>query len=67
MLRRCGTLLEAHAPRAYGDPGPRLDPLLLGAAVQVWLNARRTAGELSGGLVVRTGPRTLNVAFTWPP
>ncbi|QTZ94984.1 hypothetical protein [Streptomyces auratus] len=67
LLRRCGTLLEAHAPRAYGDPGPRLDPLLLGAAVQVWLNARRTAGELSGGLVVRTGPRTLNVAFTWPP
>ncbi|MFI2184543.1 hypothetical protein [Streptomyces sioyaensis] len=67
LLRRCGTLLEAHAPRAYGDPGPRLDPLLLGAAVQVWLNARRTAGELSGGLVVRTGPRTVNVAFTWPP
>ncbi|MFI1158773.1 hypothetical protein [Streptomyces sioyaensis] len=67
LLRRCGTLLEAHAPRAYGDPGPRLDPLLLGAAVQVWLNARRTAGELSGGLVVRTGRRTLNVAFTWPP
>ncbi|WP_329144589.1 hypothetical protein OIU91_09120 [Streptomyces sp. NBC_01456] len=67
LLRRCGTLLEAHAQRAYGDPGPRLDPLLLGAAVQVWLNARRTAAELSGGLLVRTGPRTLNVAFTWPP
>ncbi|WP_431999978.1 hypothetical protein [Streptomyces sioyaensis] len=67
LLRRCGTLLEAHAARAYGDPGPRLDPLLLGAAVQVWLNARRTAAELSGGLVVRTGPRTLTVSFTWPP
>lgn len=67
LLRRGDVLLEAYAPRAFGDPAPHLDPLLLGCAVQVWLNTGRTAGELSAGLVIRTGQRTLRVDFVAPP
>ncbi|WP_338059820.1 hypothetical protein [Streptomyces natalensis] len=68
LLRRGGVLLEAHAPQPWGEPRPRLDPLLLGAAVNVWLTAARTADELTTrGLVVRTGSRAVKVSFTAPP
>jgi hypothetical protein len=66
-LRGSDTMLEAHAPRAWGDPERRLDPALLGAAVTVWLAAGRTVGELTDGLVIRTGSGSVAVSFTPPP
>jgi hypothetical protein len=67
LVRRGDILLEAHAPRPFGSPRPRLDPLLLGAAVTVWLHAARTAEDLSRGLLIRTGTRATRVAFTAQP
>ncbi len=64
---RNGMMLEAHATRSWGEPRPRLDPVLLGSAVAVWLTADGTARELSTGLVVRTGNRTLEITFTAQP
>ncbi|WP_052230247.1 hypothetical protein [Streptomyces sp. CT34] len=67
LLRTGEVLLEAHAPRSFGHPAARLDPLLLGSAVAVWLHEKRTAEELSAGLLLRTGVRCVRVTFTAPP
>jgi hypothetical protein len=56
-----GALLEAHALRPWGAPTPRLDPVVLGAALAV----RPT--ESSGRLTIRTGEQTLEVALTPGP
>lgn len=67
-LRKGGVMLEAHAPRSWGDPGARLDPVLLGSAVFVRLTGGGgRAGKLSDGLVIRTGSRELKVVFTARP
>ncbi|MEV5505322.1 hypothetical protein AB0L16_02455 [Streptomyces orinoci] len=67
LLRRGRVLLEAHTQRAWGEPDRRLDPVLLGAAVNLWLNEGRSAADLGRGLRLRTGPRGLRIAFTTRP
>lgn len=63
-----GLLLEAHAERPWGAPKPLLDPLLLGAAVALWLQQGGDAQALpQSGLTVRTGERRIRVTFTARP
>ncbi|MGW0823253.1 hypothetical protein [Streptomyces sp. NPDC002845] len=69
LLRlRGGTLLEAHAHRPWGTPRPRLDPLLLGSAFNLWWLAEPTrdaaADAVASGLRIRTGERVVEVSFT---
>ncbi|MFI9394110.1 hypothetical protein ACIG53_24895 [Streptomyces bauhiniae] len=59
-----GTLLEARTSRPWGGPQPALDPLVLGAAVNLWLMDGRTGEELTEGLVVRTGRHRVQVTFS---
>ncbi|MFJ9373416.1 hypothetical protein [Streptomyces sp. NPDC101455] len=61
-----GVLLEARTVRPWGGRQPDLDPLLLGAAVNLWVMHGRSGAELVKGLVVLTGQRTIRVAFTKP-
>jgi hypothetical protein len=61
-----GILLEARTVRPWGAKQPDLDPLLLGAAVNLWLMHGRSGAELANGLVVRTGQHSIRVAFTRP-
>lgn len=61
-----GLLFEARTVRPWGGRQPDLDPLLLGAAVNLWLMHGRSGAELAKGLVVRTGQRTTRVVFTKP-
>ncbi|NEB00926.1 hypothetical protein [Streptomyces sp. SID13726] len=61
-----GTLFEARSLRPWGARQPDLDPLLLGAALNLWLMHSRSGAELANGLVVRTGRRTVRVTFTRP-
>ncbi|MFJ5122172.1 hypothetical protein [Kitasatospora sp. NPDC088548] len=69
LLRlRGGLLLEAHAERPWGAATPHLDPLLLGAAVALWLADGGDPADLpEHGLTVRTGDRRTRVAFTRRP
>ena len=60
---REGLLLEARAERPPGGALRRLDPLLLGAAVHLWLASGGAPDRLTEGLLVRTGPRELPVGF----
>ncbi|WP_079127580.1 hypothetical protein [Streptomyces sp. TP-A0874] len=66
-----GRLLEASSVRPWGSPVPDLDPVLLGAAVNLWWLADPTrepvAGLLGGGLRIRTGATVREVAFTAAP
>ncbi|MFE2729298.1 hypothetical protein [Kitasatospora sp. NPDC059327] len=63
-----GLLLEARAERPWGAPKPLLDPLLLGAAVALWLHHGSDPATLpQSGLTVRTGERRVRVTFTAPP
>ncbi|MFJ4918873.1 hypothetical protein [Streptomyces sp. NPDC088725] len=64
---RGGLLMEATAERDWGARRPSLDPLLLGAAVNLWLLGDRRPQDLARGLVVRTGERRLRVGFTQQP
>jgi hypothetical protein len=57
-----GRLLEAHAPQQWGTPHTSLDPVLLGAAVYVWLTAP-DAPPLEPSLTYRAGRRTATVVF----
>ncbi|RGD58627.1 hypothetical protein DR950_13265 [Kitasatospora xanthocidica] len=63
-----GLLLEAHTDRSWGVVKPRLDPLLLGAALALWL---ADSGEPTGlphhGLTIRTGRHRVKVTFTPRP
>ncbi len=61
-----GTLLEARTARPWGGPQPALDPLVLGAAVNLWLMDGRSGEDLADGLVVRTGQRRVRVTFSSP-
>jgi hypothetical protein len=56
-------LLEAHPERRWGTPRPALAPVLLGAAVNVWLNDGGAPGALGDGLLIRTGRRHIRVTF----
>jgi hypothetical protein len=60
---RDGLLLEAHVPRAFKMSRQRLDPVLLGAAVNLRLTSPQ-AGPLGEELTIRTGTRDLRVRFT---
>ncbi|MFD9812141.1 hypothetical protein [Streptomyces sp. NPDC059080] len=60
---RNGFLLEAVAERPWGTPRPRLDPLLLGAAVNLWLTSGVDPTSLKNGLLIRTGHRHVRVNF----
>lgn len=64
---RDGRLLEAHAPERWGAPRAVLDPVLLGAAVNVWLTERSPDDDLEGGFTVRAGGRTVPVVFRARP
>ncbi|WP_416974381.1 hypothetical protein [Streptomyces sp. 4F14] len=57
------TLFEAHTERPWGGLRPTLDPLLLGAAVNLWLTGGRSGAELVRGLVIRVGRGSVRVAF----
>ncbi|MDT0265675.1 hypothetical protein RM844_05150 [Streptomyces sp. DSM 44915] len=61
LLRlRNGTLLQATAARAWGMPAPGLDPLVLGAAVQLSLTEGRLPQDWPDGLPIEAGwARTL--------
>ncbi|MEU6349750.1 hypothetical protein ABZ896_10535 [Streptomyces sp. NPDC047072] len=61
-----GALFEARTVRPWGERQPELDPLLLGAAVNLWLTHGRSGAELARGLVVRTGRRSIRIEFTRP-
>ncbi|MCG6495172.1 hypothetical protein [Kitasatospora sp. A2-31] len=65
LLRlRTGLLLEARAEAAWGTPAPRLDPLLLGAAVALQLaGGGEPAGLGEQGLTLRTGGHRTRVTF----
>lgn len=60
---RDGRLLEAHAPRPWGAPQRLLDPVLLGAAVNVWLTGSGDPAGLADGFTLRTGAHTAAVRF----
>ncbi|MEV3858992.1 hypothetical protein AB0J38_32340 [Streptomyces sp. NPDC050095] len=64
---RGGLLLEAHAERTWGAARPALDPLLLGAAVHVWLVGGGSEQRLLDGLLVRTGRRHVRIGFRAAP
>ncbi|MEU9077513.1 hypothetical protein [Kitasatospora sp. NPDC048538] len=65
---RTGELLEARAEAPWAGAEPRLDPLLLGAAVALWLAEGGAPGTLPDhGLTIRTGRHRTRVAFTPPP
>ncbi|MFG3102756.1 hypothetical protein ACGFZL_19860 [Streptomyces sp. NPDC048182] len=66
VLRLHGTLLEARTTRHWGTPQPALDPLLLGAAVNLWLTDAGPGARLPRGLTIRTGRRRIEVRFTSP-
>ncbi|MEU9451965.1 hypothetical protein [Streptomyces sp. NPDC048277] len=61
-----GILFEARTVRPWGAQQPDLDPLLLGAALNLWLMHGRSGAELANGLVVCTGRRSIRVTFTKP-
>ncbi|MDX2963106.1 hypothetical protein PV666_05450 [Streptomyces acidiscabies] len=58
------TLFEAYTERPWGGLRPTLDPLLLGAALHLWLTEGHSGAELVRGLVIRTGRGRVRVAFT---
>ncbi|MFI2609004.1 hypothetical protein [Kitasatospora sp. NPDC018619] len=63
-----GLLLEAHAVRPWGGVKPPLDPLLLGAALALWLaEGGAPTGLPDHGLTIRTGGHRVAVAFTARP
>ncbi|MBO1419302.1 hypothetical protein J0670_32435, partial [Streptomyces sp. FH025] len=63
-----GLLLEARAERDWADPEPRIDPLLLGAAVACWLADGGDPARLpEHGLTVRTGEHRTRVSFSTGP
>jgi len=59
-----GNVFEARTERAWGEVRPVLDPLLLGAAVNVWLLEGRSGAELRRGMVIRTGDGCVRVVFS---
>lgn len=61
-----GTLFEACTVRPWGLPQPALDPLVLGAALNLWLMGGRSGEDLTEGLVIRTGQRRIRVTFSGP-
>ncbi|MFM9611137.1 hypothetical protein [Streptomyces niveiscabiei] len=63
VVRLRDTLFEAHTERPWGGLRPTLDPLLLGAALNLWLTDGHSGAELVRGLVIRTGRGLLRVAF----
>ncbi|MFJ2216016.1 hypothetical protein ACIQVO_33865 [Streptomyces sp. NPDC101062] len=63
---RDGTLLEASSARPWGGHHAPLDPVLLGAAVNVLLAEGCSAKEIAEGVTVRTGTRDVRVEFTTP-
>ncbi|MFC1408187.1 hypothetical protein ACEZCY_02705 [Streptacidiphilus sp. N1-12] len=65
---RSGLLLEAAAVRSWGEAAPQLDPVLLGAALALWLGRGGAEADLpKAGLLVRTGDRTARVRFSVHP
>lgn len=65
---RSGLLLEATAVRPWGEAPPPLDPVLLGAALALWLARGGAEASLSRhGLVVHTGERAVRVRFSVRP
>lgn len=64
---RGGLLVEARTEHVWGAPRPSLDPLLLGSAVNVWLVNGGAAGDLTRGLLVRTGARGVGIGFSRQP
>ena len=67
MALRDGRLLEAHAPRPWGAPPRPLDPVLLGAAVNVWLTQSGDPGGLADGFTLRAGGWSAVVLFQLRP
>ncbi|MEI7030273.1 hypothetical protein [Streptomyces pratensis] len=63
---RGGRRLEARAERDWGAGRPRLDPVLLGSAVNLWLTDGERTSDLTDGLTLRTGRWEVRVAFTPP-
>lgn len=63
--------LEAAARRPWGQTQPRLDPVVLGSAAQLWWQANRVPDPAlplaRDGLRIRAGDRVLDVSFTPPP
>ncbi|MFE9301335.1 hypothetical protein [Streptomyces sp. NPDC006856] len=64
---RGGRQWEARTERAWGSGRPALDPVLLGSAVNLWLTDLERPKDLTGGLTLRTGEWSVQVAFTPPP
>lgn len=64
-----GTELEAEPVRPWGAARPRLDALVLGAAVRVWLRqvAAPVDSLVAAGLSIRTGQCETRVRFTPRP
>ncbi|GAA3891060.1 hypothetical protein [Streptomyces sedi] len=60
---RDGTVAEARAVGGWAAPDPVLDPLLLGAALQVAWEAGRPPALWDEGLTLRTGDTETRLAF----